>query len=59
MVLKLKHELGIRDLILLERRRGCRGIPKLLVLLLLTLFFFLVISCFTPNKRNIFISMII
>jgi hypothetical protein len=28
MVLKLKHELGIGDLILLERRRGCGGIPQ-------------------------------
>jgi hypothetical protein len=40
IVLKLKHELGIGDLTLLERRRGCGGIPKLVVLLVLALFFF-------------------
>jgi hypothetical protein len=40
IVLKLKHELGIGDLTLLERRRGCGGILKLVVLLVLALFFF-------------------
>jgi hypothetical protein len=59
MVLKLKHELGIGDLTLLERIKGCGVIPKLVVLLVLPLFFFRIISCFTPNKRNFFISMII
>jgi hypothetical protein len=59
MMLKLKHELGIGNLTLLEIRRGCVGIPKLVILLVLELFFFLIVSCFTPNKRNIFISMII
>jgi hypothetical protein len=61
MVLKLKHELGlgIGDLTLLEKRRGCGGIPKLVVLLFLALFFFLIMLCFTPNKINIFIFMII
>jgi hypothetical protein len=59
MVLKLKHELGIGNLTLLERRRGCVGIPKLLIFLFFALFFFLIMSSFTPNKKNIFISMII
>jgi hypothetical protein len=50
MVLKLKYELGIGNLKLLERIRGCGGIPKRVVLLVLALFFFLIMSCFTPNK---------
>jgi hypothetical protein len=54
MVLKLKHKLGVGDLILLERRRGCRGIPKLIVLLVLSLPFFLIMSCFTPNNKKYF-----
>jgi hypothetical protein len=58
MVLKLKHELGIGDLTLLERR-GCGGILKLVILLVLALLFFLIMSHFTPNKINIFIFMII
>jgi hypothetical protein len=45
--------LGIGNLPLLERRRGCRAIPKIVVLLVLALFFFLIMSYFTPNKRNI------
>jgi hypothetical protein len=31
IMLKLKHELGIGNPTLLERIRGCRGIPKLVV----------------------------
>jgi hypothetical protein len=54
MVLKLKHELGIGDLILLEIRRGCRGIPKLVVLLVLALFFFLIRSCFYSKQKKYF-----
>jgi hypothetical protein len=53
-VLKLKHELGVGDLTLLERRIGCGGIPKLVFLLVLALFFFLIISCFTPNNKKYF-----
>jgi hypothetical protein len=45
--------LGIGNLTLLERRQGCGGIPKLVVLLVLALLFFLIMSYFTPNKRNI------
>jgi hypothetical protein len=52
MVLELKYELGIGDLTLLERRRGCGGIPKLVAFLVLVLFFFLIISCFTSNKQK-------
>jgi hypothetical protein len=48
MVQKLRHEFGIGNLKLLERRRGCRGIPKTRVLLVLDLFFFLIMSCFIP-----------
>jgi hypothetical protein len=54
MVLKLKHELGIGNFTLLERRRGCVGIPKLMVLLVLAFFFFLIMSCFTPRKKKYF-----
>jgi hypothetical protein len=36
-----------------------RGIPKLMVFLVLLFFFFLIMSCFSPNRRNIFISMIL
>jgi hypothetical protein len=50
-MLKLKHELGIGNLTLLERRRGCVGIPKLVILLFFALFFFLIMSFFTPNKK--------
>jgi hypothetical protein len=51
--------LGIGNLTLLERRRGCGGIPKLVVLLVLVFFFFLIMSSFTPNIRKKFISMIL
>jgi hypothetical protein len=54
MVLKLKHELGIGNLTLLERRIGCVGIPKLVISLVLALFFFLIMSCFTPSKKKYF-----
>jgi hypothetical protein len=53
----LKHELGIGKLKLIDRGRGCMGIPKLVVLLVLVLLFFLIMACFIPNNRNIFISM--
>jgi hypothetical protein len=59
MVLKLKHELGVGDVTLFERRSGCGGIPKLVFLLVLVFFFFLIMSCFSPNKINIFIPMIL
>jgi hypothetical protein len=36
---------------LLERRGGCMGIPKLVVLLVLVLYSFLIISCFISNKE--------
>jgi hypothetical protein len=58
MVQKLRNEFGIGNLKLLERR-GCRGIPKTRVLLVLALFFFLIMSCFIPIKRNVFIFMIL
>jgi hypothetical protein len=51
MVIKLKYELGIGNLELLERRRGCESIPKLMFFLVLALFFFLIMSCFIPNKE--------
>jgi hypothetical protein len=51
MMTKLKYELGIGNLKLLKRRRRCGGISKLLVLLVLTLFFCLIMSCFIPNKE--------
>jgi hypothetical protein len=54
MVLKLKYELGVGDLTLLERRRGCGSIPKLVVLLVISLLFFLIMSCFTPNNKKYF-----
>jgi hypothetical protein len=50
MMLKLKHELGIGDLTLLERIRGCGGILKLVILLVLALFFFLIMSCLIQTK---------
>jgi hypothetical protein len=50
MVVKSKHELGIGNLKLVERRRGCGDIPKPLVLLV-AIFFFLVMSCFVSNKQ--------
>jgi hypothetical protein len=50
VMLKLKHDLGIENLTLLERKRGCMGIHKLVVFIM---------SCFSPNKSNIFISMIL
>jgi hypothetical protein len=59
MMQKLKHELGIGNLTLLERRRGCKDISKLVVLPVLVFLFFLIMSCFTPKNRNIFISMIV
>jgi hypothetical protein len=59
MMLKLEHDLGIENLTLLKRRRGCGGIPKLLVLSVLVFSFLLIMSCLTPNKRNIFISLIL
>ena len=36
---------------LIERRGGCMGIPKLVVLLVLVLYSFLIISCFIWNKE--------
>jgi hypothetical protein len=55
MVLKLEHELETRNLKLLERRRGCGGIPKLVGLLVLALVFLLLMSCFILNEE-IFLS---
>jgi hypothetical protein len=43
--------LGIGNLISLERREGCGGIPKLVILIVLVLFFFLIISCLILNKK--------
>jgi pheromone shutdown protein TraB len=50
MVLKLNHKLGTGNLKLFERRRGCGGIPNLVVLQVLA-FFFLIMSCFILNKE--------
>jgi hypothetical protein len=61
MVLKLEHELEIGNLKLklLERRRGCGGIPKLVGLLVLALVFLLIMLCFILNEEIFFISMIL
>jgi hypothetical protein len=50
-MLKLKLELRIGNLKLLKRRKGWTGIPKLYVFLVPALFFFLIMSCFIPNKE--------
>jgi competence protein ComGC len=49
----MKHELGIRNLKLLETRRGCGSISKLVVLLVLALLLFLIISCLFQRKEII------
>ena len=33
------------------KKRGCMGIPKLMVLLVIVLYLFLIISCFISNKE--------
>jgi hypothetical protein len=56
MVVKNRQELGVGNQKLLERRRSCTGIPKLVILIVLAFFFFLIMSCFIPIKE-IFLSL--
>jgi hypothetical protein len=50
--------LGIGNLTLLEKKTGMWGHTQACGFLVLALVFFLVMSCFTPNKQK-FISMIL
>jgi hypothetical protein len=54
MTVKLKHEFEMILLEILERRGGCVGIPKLVVLLVLVLYFFLIISCHSSQTKKYF-----
>ena len=52
METRLKHEFEIIYLRWLERRGGCRGIPKLVVLLVLVIYFFLITSCLSYQLKK-------
>ena len=52
METNIEHEFEIIYLRWLERRGGCRGIPKLVVLLVLVLYFFLIISCLSSQSKK-------
>jgi hypothetical protein len=52
MEIKLEHEFEMIYFKLVETRRGCMGIPKLVVLLVLFLSSFLIISCLTSQTKK-------
>jgi len=52
METNIEHEFEIIYLRWLERRGGCRGIPKFVVLLVLVLYFFLIISCLSSQSKK-------
>ena len=54
MKVKLKHEFEMILLEILERRGGCVGIPKLVILLVLVHYFFLIISCYSYQTKKYF-----
>ena len=52
METNIEHEFEMIYFRCLERRRGCRGIPKLVVLLVLVLYFFLITSCLSSQSKK-------